>query len=175
MMKHPFAVSVSALTLIGCLSLIFGFMANSSALAADGIFTLLLATVTLRSGNNRFVRWGGLLGGIAVFVLSCAALYGAFSQTMMTIGYLDEIAELWVLPVVAVTLFAKVFLLSFVKETALQDLCGELRLSLFLSGLVFVGILLSYFSEFYMQTVVAAAIAACCIQTAVRSVIRKKA
>ena len=140
-------------TVLGVFQILTGFLAHSFAFVADGMNTLLSVpgTLCVRTGKT-------IIGYLSVFVFSAVAIWLAlatFFEMSATIDYLSSFVRLWVLPCIAVSIVVKAIMLYLVKEKAEAS---KLKFDLFVSAVVFVSVICSYWFSFYFEPVIAMAL-----------------
>lgn len=146
----------------------FGLILQSQVLFADGVMSLLLFTEIL-FGRGRTSSAGTVLRLISILLGAYAAIAGFFSLSSL-IGYAGDAASIYVFPVFALLIIAKVAILLFSDE----DVIAERGLGLGITLLSLAGTVLTFVFYHYFDPSFAAAIGVYALYRGIKGLISPK-
>ena len=145
-----------------------GLCLHSFGLFADGVLTLLFLSDLLKGDRKKFTP-STVISAVGLVLGGYAAVAG-FLNLSSTIGYADAAASIYVFPLFALILLAKVAIVAFSEAGSHNR--ADAVLGLIVTLLVLAGTVATFLEGHYFEPAVAAAIGVYSVYKSVKSIFR---
>ncbi len=163
--KKTLTVVYVILVSVCCLA---GLALHSFGLFADGVLTLLFLSDLLKGERKKFTP-STVIYAVGL-VLGLYAAVAGFLNLSATIGYADAAASIYVFPLFALILLAKVAILAF-SEAGTHDRADAV-FGLIVTVLVIAGTVATFLEGHYFEPAVAAAIGVYSVYKSVKNIFK---